>query len=275
MGELINDEAEPLNNLVTWIYQQRTFVPSAKIQGEERFSIISDYIGRPVQAYNENGSLLWQTDYDIYGRLRNLQGDEQFVPFRQLGQYEDVELEGLYYNRFRYYSPDTGLYLSQDPIRLLGNNPTFYAYVTDSNSYIDPFGLDMYVILGEGQDAVENYAKQMRELFPDSEFRTIRKDWNSIVKNSGANKEVFGSAEWELKANQGNADWIVDRHNDGYKFIDIGEDAAPHRSSFYKTEKATLSSIGATVYRGSGRQINKARANAKTSNRPKSKINCG
>ncbi|WP_375605549.1 HNH/ENDO VII family nuclease [Flavobacterium davisii] len=32
-------------------------------------------------------------------------------------------------------------YLSQDPIGLLGNNPTFYAYVHDSNSWVDPFGL--------------------------------------------------------------------------------------------------------------------------------------
>ncbi|WP_258129670.1 HNH/endonuclease VII fold putative polymorphic toxin [Flavobacterium columnare] len=63
-------------------------------------------------------------------------------PFRQLGQYEDLELEGLYYNRFRYYDCSTGNYISQDPIGLLGNNPTFYGYVFDSNTEIDPFGLD-------------------------------------------------------------------------------------------------------------------------------------
>ncbi|XKW97980.1 hypothetical protein R8G64_05695 [Tenacibaculum maritimum] len=39
------------------------------------------------------------------------------------------------------YSPDTGTYISKDPIGLLGNNPNFYAYVKDSNSRIDPFGL--------------------------------------------------------------------------------------------------------------------------------------
>ncbi|MWP50488.1 RHS repeat-associated core domain-containing protein, partial [Gilliamella sp. Lep-s21] len=32
---------------------------------------------------------------------------------------EDVET-GLYYNRFRYYNPETGLYISQDPIKLAG-----------------------------------------------------------------------------------------------------------------------------------------------------------
>ncbi|MBX4133628.1 hypothetical protein JMI89_08280 [Frischella sp. Ac48] len=44
--------------------------------------------------------------------------------FRQLGLCEDVET-GLYYNGFRYYSHQTGSYISQDPIRLAGNNPNF------------------------------------------------------------------------------------------------------------------------------------------------------
>ncbi|MWP50462.1 MULTISPECIES: RHS repeat domain-containing protein, partial [unclassified Gilliamella] len=47
----------------------------------------------------------------------------------------------LYYNRFRYYNPETGLYISQDPIKLAGNNPNFYAYTFDSNSEVDPLGL--------------------------------------------------------------------------------------------------------------------------------------
>ncbi|WP_286468069.1 RHS repeat-associated core domain-containing protein [Myroides sp. DF42-4-2] len=77
----------------------------------------------------------------MYGRLRNLEGDRQFIPFRQLGQYEDIELNGLYYNRFRYYDSNSGLYISKDPIGLAGNNPTMYAYVWDSNGQVDVFGL--------------------------------------------------------------------------------------------------------------------------------------
>ncbi|MDR1603073.1 MAG: RHS repeat-associated core domain-containing protein [Tannerella sp.] len=40
-------------------------------------------------------------------------------PFGYQGQYEDSET-GLYYNRFRYYDPSSGAYLSQDPIGLAG-----------------------------------------------------------------------------------------------------------------------------------------------------------
>ena len=89
-----------------------------------------------------NGELVWSADYDIYGRLKNVKGERTFIPFRQAGQIEDSELEGLYYNRYRWYNSETGCYISQDPIGLAGNNPTLYGYVFDPNIQIDPFGLD-------------------------------------------------------------------------------------------------------------------------------------
>ena len=99
-------------------------------------------MGRPAQAYDDKGELVWQVEFDIYGRIReDTFNNKSFIPFRQLGQYEDKELDGLYYNRFRYYDSNTGTYISQDPIGLQGNNPNFYAYVHDTNTLIDPFGL--------------------------------------------------------------------------------------------------------------------------------------
>ena len=67
---------------------------------------------------------------DIYGKARV--GDSVFCPWGFQNQYYDEET-GLAYNRFRYYSPETGSYLSKDPIGLAGNNP---------NSEVDVFGLD-------------------------------------------------------------------------------------------------------------------------------------
>lgn len=49
----------------------------------------------------------------------------------------------LYYNRFRYYDSRIGNYISQDPIRLAGGNPTIYGYVKDLNSWVDSFGLEI------------------------------------------------------------------------------------------------------------------------------------
>ena len=139
-GEVTLDRSEPVENLITWVYDSDCYVPTAKLVDDKHYSIVSDYIGRPVQAYDDNGNIVWQADYDIYGNVRNLHGSRQFIPFRQLGQYEDEET-GLYYNRFRYYDPKIGNYISQDPIRLAGNNPTLYGYVRDCNTLIDIWGL--------------------------------------------------------------------------------------------------------------------------------------
>lgn len=57
-----------------------------------------------------------------------------------MGQYEDSET-GLYYNRFRYYSPESGTYISKDPISILGGL-NVYVYVKDVNAWVDILGLN-------------------------------------------------------------------------------------------------------------------------------------
>lgn len=66
-------------------------------------------------------------------------GEPGFCNFLYQGQTLDVETE-LAYNRFRYYNPDDGIYISQDPIRLKGGR-CLYGYVTDVCIAIDPLGL--------------------------------------------------------------------------------------------------------------------------------------
>ena len=45
-------------------------VPSAKIVVERRYSIISDYLGTPIEAYDEEGKRIRKRELDIYGRVR-------------------------------------------------------------------------------------------------------------------------------------------------------------------------------------------------------------
>ncbi|MGG6229997.1 RHS repeat-associated core domain-containing protein [Tenacibaculum sp. SDUM215027] len=75
---------------------------------------------------------------DIYGKA--IKGDNLFCPFLYQGQYYDSETE-LAYNRFRYYSPDSGTYISQDPIGLLSGELNKYSYVSNTNLSVDIFGL--------------------------------------------------------------------------------------------------------------------------------------
>ncbi|MFW0739436.1 hypothetical protein [Flavobacterium sp. T12S277] len=67
--DLVYDKSEPIYNLITWVYEGGSFVPSAKIIGDEKSSIINDYIGRPVQAYTEKGKLVWETDYGVTSKF--------------------------------------------------------------------------------------------------------------------------------------------------------------------------------------------------------------
>ena len=66
--------------------------------------------------YNQEGELIWEREQDLYSNSRQGFAKENFrCPFKYQGQYYDSEVE-LCYNRFRYYHPETGLYISEDPI---------------------------------------------------------------------------------------------------------------------------------------------------------------
>ena len=126
----------------TWLFEEGTFVPNGKLIDNESFSIQSNYLGTPEVMYNADGKVVWSVELDAYGDVRNLMGERTDCPFRYQGQYEDKET-GLYYNRFRYYSAEEGMYISQDPIRLLGGD-NFYGYVPNVNCFIDYLGLSSH-----------------------------------------------------------------------------------------------------------------------------------
>jgi RHS repeat-associated protein len=127
------------------VFEEGTFVPAVKIVNNEYYNIISDYLGTPNQAYRNDGELVWERELNSYGATRDEKGLANFIPFKYQGQYYDNET-GLAYNRFRYYDPGTGNYISQDPIRLAGDNPTIYGYVKDTNTWLDICGLDCHHI---------------------------------------------------------------------------------------------------------------------------------
>lgn len=141
LGDLQQSHPEPVppETLATWVFEEDTFTPAAKIINGKHYSLIADHLGTPCEAYDESGEKVWECELDIYGRVRMLTGDPDLVPFRYPGQYADAET-GLYYNGYRYYDPACGRYISVDPIRLAGGIRS-YGYVGNPNFWIDPFGL--------------------------------------------------------------------------------------------------------------------------------------
>lgn len=143
---------KPVGDAITWVFEEGTFIPTAKIQGDKQYSIVSDYLGTPIQMYDEQGNKTWDCILDIYGKVLTFDGCSlNDCPFRFQGQYEDEETE-LYYNKFRYYSTQIGNYISQDPIKFEGNNPTIYGYVYNTNCWCDVFGLAIIPIKTYGNN---------------------------------------------------------------------------------------------------------------------------
>ncbi|MGD8860654.1 MAG: RHS repeat-associated core domain-containing protein, partial [Myxococcales bacterium] len=125
---------------ITWLFEPESFSPMAKLEGDSAESILTDHLGTPVAMLDDGGELTWSAQLDTYGDVRTLDaGGRGDCPFRFPGQYEDPET-GLYYNRFRYYDPAAGVYVSQDPIGLDGGIRP-HGYVADPYGFMDPLGL--------------------------------------------------------------------------------------------------------------------------------------
>ena len=129
-----------LEALTTWLFEDDSFAPMAKLTAQGAQSVVCDHLGTPLTMYDGAGAPTWEMALDSYGQVRQGQGRAQDCPFRYQGQYEDTET-GLYYNRFRYYDPETGNYISQDPVRLWSGVFNLYAYVADPNAWVDFLGL--------------------------------------------------------------------------------------------------------------------------------------
>ncbi|MCD9127655.1 RHS repeat-associated core domain-containing protein [Luteimonas fraxinea] len=134
----------------------------ARGSGSQRHFYLSDALGSTRALADIDGSILQTYDYDPYGVTHPTnQGVEN--PYRYTGREQDES--GLYYYRARYYSPELGRFISEDPIGMAGGDINFYAYVGgDPISYSDPLGLSR---------AGNNHAGRTRS------------SWNSLQRSLG------------------------------------------------------------------------------------------
>ncbi|MFA8024145.1 DUF6531 domain-containing protein [Escherichia coli] len=79
-----------------------------------------DHRGLPLALISTEGATEWREEYDEWGNQLNEENPHHlFQPYRLPGQQYDDE-SGLCYNRYRYYEPLQGRYITQDPIGLNG-----------------------------------------------------------------------------------------------------------------------------------------------------------
>jgi RHS repeat-associated protein len=109
------------------VLPEATLPLADRVRGGERDEIryyVEAPNGMPEALVAGDGRLLGTVGASLFGKV---EGDRaELTPVRFPGQYADEET-GLYYNRHRYYDPETGQYLSPEPTRLEGSLRT-YAY---------------------------------------------------------------------------------------------------------------------------------------------------
>ncbi len=108
----------------------------------------TDLNGAPLEVTDERGAVRWSGQYGSFGEVRHQsEGFSRLMnrtamahqPLRYAGQYADGET-GLHYNLFRYYDPQVGRFIVQDPIGLNGGW-NLYQYAPNPLGWIDPLGL--------------------------------------------------------------------------------------------------------------------------------------
>jgi RHS repeat-associated protein len=127
-----------------YIYEPGSYAPLARVdqaEGEEQklYYFHTDQIGTPLEMTDREGQIVWQATYKAWGAVEKLEVNEVEQNLRFQGQYFDDET-GLHYNTFRYYDPEVGRFVTQDPIGLKGGF-NLYSYGPNSLAYIDPLGL--------------------------------------------------------------------------------------------------------------------------------------
>ena len=94
------------------------------------------------------------------------QAPEQNLRFQ--GQYFDAET-GLHYNRFRYYDPDCGRFVSQDPIGLFGGY-NLYQYAPNPTNWIDPWGLQTIKNKIEGDRREVEFLDKLKKKIQEKQY---------------------------------------------------------------------------------------------------------
>jgi len=104
--------------------------------GTTLYYFAQDHLGSTTALTDSKGALAERETYDAYG---NTVGSAK-TRYGYTGRERD-SLTGLQYNRARFYDPQLGRFISEDPIGLAGGMNQF-AYVSNNpQNAIDPSGL--------------------------------------------------------------------------------------------------------------------------------------
>ncbi|UPK86288.1 RHS repeat-associated core domain-containing protein [Pseudomonas sp. A2] len=128
---------------ILYVYEPGGYAPLARVdqaegEGQKLYYFHTDQIGTPLELTDSDGQIVWQATYRSWGEIEQLTVNKVMQNIRFQGQYLDCETE-LHYNTFRYFDPEVGRFITQDPIGLSGGR-NLYSYAPNSIGWIDPLG---------------------------------------------------------------------------------------------------------------------------------------
>ena len=186
-GSHLLQEVKP-DGRYTYIYTDPdSYEPLAQVQnwttedGESKQEINyfhCDQIGIPREMTDSEGNLVWFGDYYGWGKLKsetNTSGTAH-QPFRLQNQYADRET-GLHYNFFRYYAPECGRFVSQDPIGLAGGS-NLYAFAPNAMGWFDLLGLEPL----EVSKSLKQYGIQIASTRNPTSYDILNNVHNDMIK---------------------------------------------------------------------------------------------
>jgi RHS repeat-associated protein len=132
---------------------------------------VCDIAGTPEELVDGAGNLVGRLTRSVFGVV---QPEGETTEVRFPGQVADGET-GLSYNRYRYYDPEQGRYISPDPIGLDGGLHAF-TFGPNPVGWFDPLGLTHLLTVaaaGRHPDAEASYDSRIdEEAYPNNASRT-------------------------------------------------------------------------------------------------------
>jgi RHS repeat-associated protein len=154
----------------TYLFEEddATF-PVAQHANGKWFDYVTSPIGTPTELVDDTGEIGWAATLKAFGEVEDERAVQTDTPLRFPGQYADRET-GLHYNRFRYYDPELGRFISPDPTSIEGNIHE-WAYARNPIGWVDPLGFEDGAALAKGMGSNPPPGFAAHHVIPESLFK--------------------------------------------------------------------------------------------------------